>query len=277
MTGLETAEPLTGPRGSSRAVDVVRYERRATTARITLDRPDVKNALNLDSIQGLLAALERAATDAEVRAVVLTGAGSDFSSGGDIKDMLARRGKGVETYERLRRGLTAIVRSILHHEKPVLARVDGVCMGAALGLALSCDALLAAKRSTFAAPFVKVGLVPDTATSWLLPHIVGVQHARRLLLTGDTIDAEEAAGLGLATRTLPDAAALDAEVERWVATWSALPPTAIRDAKRLLWANVAHTIDTAIVQESLTQAVRFTTAEHAAAVDAFLSKKGAKP
>jgi enoyl-CoA hydratase/carnithine racemase len=255
-------------------VDVVRYERRGAAARIVLDRPETKNALNLEAIRSLLAALDRAAADPDARVVVLTGAGSDFSAGGDIRDMVARRGQGVQTYERLRNGLTAIVRSITRHEKPVLARVDGVCLGAALGLALSCDALLATRRSTFAASFVKVALVPDTATSWLLPHIVGIQHARRLLLTGETIDAEEAAGLGLVTRLLPDAAALETEVDAWVQRWSTLPPTAVRDAKRLLWTNLAHTIETAIVQESLTQGVRFTTDEHAAAVDAFLAKKG---
>lgn len=257
-------------------MDVVRYERGGPVARIVLDRPDSKNALNLDSIQQLLASLDRAEKDADVRVVVLTGAGADFSAGGDIRDMIARRGKAVETYERLRRGLTAIVRAILQHERPVLARVDGACLGAALGLALACDALLATKRSTFGAPFVKVGLVPDTATSWLLPHIVGIQHARRLLLTGDSIDADEASDLGLVTRLSADTQSLDADVEDWTRKLGSLPPTAVRDAKRLLWTNVARTVDSAVVQEAMAQGIRFTTQEHADAVDAFVAKKGAK-
>jgi 2-(1,2-epoxy-1,2-dihydrophenyl)acetyl-CoA isomerase len=257
-------------------VDVVRYERHGPAARIALDRPEAKNALNLDAIQGLLRALERAAAEPDVRAVVLTGAGTDFSSGGDIRDMVARRGKAIETYERLRRGLTAIVRSIAQHERPVLARVDGVCLGAGLGLALACDALVATKRSSFGTPFVKVGLVPDTATSWLLPRMAGIQNARRLLLTGDAIDAEEAAGLGLITKLVPDAAALETEVDAWVQKWAALPPTAVRDAKRLFWTNLSHTVDSAIVQETMAQAFRFTTPEHAAAVDAFLARRGSK-
>jgi 2-(1,2-epoxy-1,2-dihydrophenyl)acetyl-CoA isomerase len=257
-------------------VAAVRFEAAPPVGRVTIDRPEAKNALNLEAIQACLTALRTAADEPDVRVVILEGAGGDFSAGGDIKDMLARRGQAVATYERLRTGLTSIVRALVEHPKPVLARVDGVCLGAGAGVALSCDALLATRRSTFGFPFVKVGLIPDTATSWLLPHIVGVQHARRLLLTGDTIDAEEAARIGLATRVVADATALNAEADAWAKRWAELPPTALRDAKRLLWANLPNTLQTSIVQESLMQGVRFTTAEHAAAVDAFLAKRGTR-
>lgn len=255
---------------------VVRYQVEGAVARIALDRPESKNALNLDMVVELLAALEGAARESAVRVVVLEGTGGDLSAGGDIKDMVARRGKAVETYERLKRGLTAIVRALINHEKPVIARVDGVALGAGLGIALSCDALVATRRSTFGAPFVKVGLVPDTATSWLLPHTIGLQNARRLLLTGDAVDATEASSLGLVTQVVPDAAALDTAIADWVTKFSRLPPTAVRDAKRLVWTNLANTIETSIVHESMMQGVRFTTSEHAAAVDAFLGKRGTK-
>jgi enoyl-CoA hydratase/carnithine racemase len=255
-------------------VPAVRFEADGAVARVILDRPEAKNALNLEAIQDLLAALRRGETEPAVRVVVLQGTGGDFSAGGDIKDMVARRGKGVETYERLKRGLTAIVRAIIHHERPVLARVDGVCMGAGAGVALACDAVLATARSTFGFPFVKVGLVPDTGTSWLLPHTVGVQNARRLLLTGEAVGAEEAAAMGMVTKVVPDAAALDAELKAWADRFTALPPTAVRDAKRLVWTNLPNTLEHSIVQEAIQQGIRFTTPEHAAAVDAFLARRG---
>ncbi len=256
--------------------DVVLYEPRGATAHITINRPDAKNAINLDVINQLLAALDRAAADPALRVLVLQGARGDFSAGGDIKDMLSRRGQAIITYERLRRGLGSTVRGLTQHAKPVLAAVDGVCLGAGAGIALACDALVATQRSTFGFPFVKVGLAPDTATSWLLPHMAGIQNARRPPFPGDSIPPEEAAGLGRVTRVVADGPTLEKEIETWSQKFANLPPTAVRDIKRLFWANLDMPIGTALVHEAMTQGLRFTTPEHAAAVDAFLAKKGGR-
>jgi 2-(1,2-epoxy-1,2-dihydrophenyl)acetyl-CoA isomerase len=187
--------------------------------------------------------------------------------------MLARRGQAVATHARLRSGLTRISQLITGHEKPVLATVDGVCLGAGAGLALSCDGLIATARSTFGFPFVKVGLVPDTSTSWLLPRFVGMQQARRLLLTGELIPAEEAMRIGLVMKLVPDAAALERETAEWGKRFAALPETGVRDIKRLFWTNLSAPIGHAVAHEALVQAVRFTSDEHAKASEAFLARK----
>ena len=245
-------------------------DERVTT--LTFNRPEAKNALNLDALHGLIAALETSATSPS-RVVVVQGAGGSFSSGGDIQDMLARRGKAIATFERLRSGLARIVELITQHPKPVVACVDGDAAGAGAAVALACDALLATERSRIGFPFVKVGLVPDTGSSWLLPHIVGIQQARRLLLTGDLISGAEAAGIGLVTQLVSDAAALHQAREEWIQRFAQLPPTAIRDTKRLLWQSVHLPLGSALLNEAVVQGLRFTTDEHARAVDAFLAKK----
>lgn len=241
---------------------------------IRLDRPEVKNAINLDALRELIAAIQGSHTDAS-SVVVLTGNGGSFSSGGDIKDMVERRGQAIVTFDRIKHGLAQIAELLFAHPKPVIARVDGDCLGAGCGLALACDFLLATETSRFGFPFVKVGLVPDTGTSWMVPHMVGVQQARRLLLTGDMLTASEAAQLGLVTQVVPDSASLNRAVSEWVQKLAALPPTAYRDAKRLLWSSIHQPLGTAVFHEALLQGVRFTTDEHAKAVDEFLARKRA--
>lgn len=239
---------------------------------IRINRPEVKNAINLETLKELIAAIQTTHSDAS-RVVVLTGNGGSFSSGGDIKDMVERRGQAVVTFERIKQGLAQIAELLAAHPKPVIARVEGDCLGAGCGLALACDFLLATESSRFGFPFVKVGLVPDTGTSWMVPHSLGIQQARRLLLTGDLISGAEAAALGLVTQLVPDAPSLNRAVTEWVEKLSALPPTAYRDAKRLLWASFQQPLGTAVFHEAILQGVRFTTDEHAKAVDAFLAKK----
>lgn len=250
--------------------------RAGAIARITLNRPEVKNALNLEALSQFVEALESANHDPPTRVLVIQGAGGDFSTGGDIQDMIARRGKAVATAERLKAGLARVVQLLAAHEKAVIARVDGDAVGAGAAVALACDVLLATQRSRFGFPFVKVGLVPDTGSSYVLPRIVGLQAARRLLLTGDLVGADEAAKLGLVTQIVPDVAGLDAAESVWTAKFSALPPTAVRDARRLVWQNLDVPLANALTQEAFLQGIRFTTAEHAQAVDAFLAKRGPK-
>jgi enoyl-CoA hydratase/carnithine racemase len=252
--------------------DPIALREDATLSRITIQRPEARNALDLGALNGLADVLERTQSSPS-RVVVLEGQGGTFSSGGDIQDMLARRGKAVETAERLKNGLARLVQLIVGHPKPVIASVDGDAVGAGCALALCCDVLLATERSRFGFPFVKVGLVPDTGSSWVLPHIVGIQQARRLLLTGDLVGAEEAAGMGLVTQLVHDGPLLEATLAEWTARFAQLPPTALRDTKRLLWQSLHMGLDTSLRNEGILQGIRFTTDEHAKAVDAFLAKK----
>lgn len=250
----------------------VRVERAPNAVRVTIDRPEVRNALNLEALQSLVAALDETRRAPEP-VVILTGAGEAFCAGGDVQDMVARRGQAFATYERLRAGLLAIVERIMRHPKPVVARIAGDAVGAGCAIALACDVAVASDRARFGFPFVKVGLVPDTGASWLLPRAVGLPAARRLLLSGELIDAATAERWGLIVQRVPDAAALDAAIGDWTRRLAELPPGAIGDTKRLLAGNLDVPLATAMQQEALLQAVRFTTDEHARAVDAFLSKR----
>jgi 2-(1,2-epoxy-1,2-dihydrophenyl)acetyl-CoA isomerase len=247
-------------------------ERAGQATRIIINRPEVRNALNLAALEGLVVALEDCARD-DGRVVIIEGAGGSLSSGGDIEDMLARRGKAIATVERLKAGLGKIVMLVTGHPKPVIAKVDGDAVGAGCAIALACDFLLASEKSRFGFPFVKVGLVPDTGSSWILPHIVGIQQARRLLLTGELISSAEADDMGLVTQRVHDGPLLQHAVEEWVERMAKLPAGAVSDAKRLLWHSLHVPLSQAVANESILQGIRFTTEEHAKAVDAFLAKR----
>lgn len=252
--------------------DAIQTQESGRAFRITLNRPQVRNAIDLQSLRQLIAALD-ASERSSAAAVVITGAGDAFCAGGDIQDMVARRGQAVATYERLRTGLLAIAQKIVQHPKPVIARIDGDAVGAGCALAIACDVTLATERSRLGFPFVKVGLVPDTGASWTLVRIAGYQGARRLLLTGDLFPAAEAKELGLLAEVVDDAATLDARVDDWVRRFAALPPGALAATKGLLAHSHELPLRVALQQEALVQGVRFTSDEHAAAVDAFLSRK----
>lgn len=256
--------------------ETVSLRHEGAVGRIVINRPEVKNALNLEAILQLIDALEQSEKEPEIHVLVIQGTGGDFSAGGDIQDMLARRGKAVATAERLKAGLSRIVHLLTRHEKPIIARVDGNAVGAGAAIALACDILLATKKSKFGFPFVKVGLVPDTGSSYVLPRVVGLQAARRLLLTGELVDGAEARRLGLVTELVEDGPALDAAEKKWIDRFAALGPTAVRDAKRLLWQNLDAPLENALTQEAYLQGIRFTTQEHADATEAFLAKRGPK-
>lgn len=253
--------------------DEVIVETGGPVHRIRINRPERKNALDLATIHALRSALDEANAQEAARVVVIEGTGGDFSAGGDVNDMIDRRGKAFATYDRLRVGLGELISSLRTQQAVTLARVDGVCMGAGAGLALACDALVATQESRFGFPFVGVGLAPDTATSWLLPRVVGLQNARRLLLTGEIVDAGQAEAMGMLTHVAGDRELLDAWITDFTSHVQTLGKGAIRDTRSVILDNLDVPISTGLVREALTQGLRFTTQEHASAVDAFLQRR----
>jgi enoyl-CoA hydratase len=181
----------------------VQYERRDSVAWITIDRPDVLNALNRAARRDIPIALERAARDGDVAAVVITGAGErSFSVGADVSEFngpLApsadeTTGAGLRWHE-----------APSHCPKPVIAAINGFCLGGGLELALACDLRICASRATFALPEVSLGVVPGAGGTQRLPRVVGLGPALAMILTGDRIDAAEAHRIGLVSRVVPDA------------------------------------------------------------------------
>jgi 2-(1,2-epoxy-1,2-dihydrophenyl)acetyl-CoA isomerase len=174
---------------------------------ITLNRPEARNALNQAMRPALAAAVAQMRDDAQVHAVILTGAGGAFCSGGDISQMLDAGEAGLPWRDRIR-SLHQWFPELVNLEKPVIAAVDGPAFGAGLSLALAADFVLATRRAKFCAVFGRIGLIPDLGAMHMLPRIVGRQKAKELVFTARTVGAEEAKDLGMVYDIVADGPAL---------------------------------------------------------------------
>ena len=188
--------------------DFVLIDREGPIAILTLNDPDARNALSgpaqWNALVEACAALQR---DASVKVVILTGAGSAFCAGGNVKDFRDRRGlaegDGMQIRENYRNGIQRLTMGLFNLEVPVIAAVNGHAIGAGLDLACMCDLRIASEKAKFAESFVKLGIVPGDGGAWLLPRIVGMPKASLMALTGDTIDAAKALEWGLVTEVVP--------------------------------------------------------------------------
>jgi enoyl-CoA hydratase/carnithine racemase len=189
---------------SPRLLPHLRVERPAEgVVVLTLDNPEQRNAMSAEMTASWVETVDALSADRTVRAVVVTGEGSAFCSGGDTSWIASEPDAGVD---RLRERMIAFYRawlSIRRLEVPTIAAVNGHAIGAGLCLALACDLRYAASSAKLGAPFVKLGMHPGMAATHLLPDVVGDAHARDLLLTGRVVDADEALRLGLVSRVLP--------------------------------------------------------------------------
>jgi len=238
--------------------------------RLTLARPEKRNALSPDLVRALLDALGRAAKDDAVRAVLLTGEGASFCAGGDIDAMLARRGDPQATHKAQQELFAPLARAILLIEKPVVCFANGDAFGAGLSLVLASDRVVAAPAARFAASFVNIGLLPDTGATWLLPKTLGLRAARELAMTGEAIDAKRGVELGVANE-IGDLAAAEARA----AKFAAMATRAVGLTKRALVLGTSDDLDSALAREAALQAALFTTRDHQEGVDAFLQRRPA--
>ncbi|HJN80618.1 MAG TPA: enoyl-CoA hydratase/isomerase family protein, partial [Phycisphaerales bacterium] len=174
-------------------------------ATITINRPDVLNAFNDDLSREFIDALKQVARDDDVRVVVITGSGRAFSSGQDLGDLKAKYVPGhVPAFgEDLKKRYDPWVTLIRTMEKPVIAAVNGVAAGAGCSLALACDIRIASEHAKFIEVFVNVGLVPDSASTWTLPRLVGLGRAMELCMTGRPVKADEAFAIGMVNQVVP--------------------------------------------------------------------------
>jgi 2-(1,2-epoxy-1,2-dihydrophenyl)acetyl-CoA isomerase len=241
------------------------------------NRPAARNALLPEMTEAAMAALDRAAVDGSVRALVLTGAGDSFSAGADLKlmgrgDRLGR--SALEGWRRGRHG-SAGARKLLDFPKPTIAAVHGPVAGMACAWALACDVVIAGADARFHLSFVKVGFVPDCGTSWLLLRRVGMGQAKRIVLTGDPVDAPEAARIGLCDELAPQGR----DVERALALAgriAAQPPLAVQQSRRVLEHAARASFDDAADFEAWVQGALGETADHKEAVAAFAEKRAPK-
>ncbi|MSP63161.1 MAG: hypothetical protein EXR72_23050 [Myxococcales bacterium] len=209
----------------------VRYHAADRVATITLDRPEAKNALGPAEWQALARAVASAASDEAVRVVVITGASDTFSAGGDVKTMPERLAQPPA--ERRARLLAdaQVIRALRELPKPVIASIDGACVGAGLSLALACDLRIASTRAKLGAVFHRIGLTGDFGLLHLLPRTVGPARALELVMTADLIDAARAEAIGLVHRVV-DPAQLAAETAALSARLAEGPPVAMALSKQ---------------------------------------------
>ena len=210
--------------------DVVLYERRGPSAWITLNRPDKLNAISHELRDALSGALERADADDDVRVVVLTGAGRAFSAGYDLSQ---EAGGSLSSAEAWRRELAAdvgVTMQIWRLTKPTIALVRGWCLAGGMETAMACDLLVCTPDARFGEPEIRYGSGP---VALLMPYVLGQRLTRELLLTGDTIDAEQALRAGLANRVVP-AEEIEAEVGRLVARIAPTPLEILKLTKMAL-------------------------------------------
>jgi enoyl-CoA hydratase/carnithine racemase len=233
---------------------------------LTLNRPHRKNAIDVELWHALAAALRAADTDDSVRAVVLTGAGGAFCSGADIGT-----GEVVHPRRKLQR-LTDVALALHNLSVPTIAKVTGVAVGAGWNLALGCDLVVATPESKFCQIFSKRGLSVDLGGSWLLPKLVGLQQAKRLVLLADMIDATEAHELGLVT-WVQDGDAIDGFVDSLATRLAAGAPFALAQSKALLNDGATATFAEALGNEARAQPGNFATADSAEAYAAFAVKR----
>ncbi|OBB46888.1 enoyl-CoA hydratase [Mycobacterium sp. 852002-51961_SCH5331710] len=235
---------------------------------LTLNRPDRKNAINAQLWEELADSLRAAARDTDLRALVITGAGGAFCSGADIGTP-----EDIHPRHKLRR-LTDVALALHELSVPTIARVTGVAVGAGWNLALGCDFVVATPEARFCQIFSKRGLSVDLGGSWLLPKLVGLQQAKRLVLLADTIDAEEARSLGLVTWVRP-ADEIDGFVTDLAARLAAGPPVALAQSKALLNDGANATLREALANEARAQPGNFATADSTEAYAAFAAKREA--
>jgi 2-(1,2-epoxy-1,2-dihydrophenyl)acetyl-CoA isomerase len=243
---------------------------------LTMNRPERLNALDPELGRALTAAVERGAADPAVRALILTGAGRAFCSGGDLATIRAYRdsGRGAELEPLLRNGakLILVLRTM---EKPVVAAVNGHAAGAGMNVALGCDYRIASEQAMFGQNFAKVGLFPDFGGSFLLPRLVGQSRAAWMLYTGEMINAQEAQRIGAVDRVVAPERVL-AEARALAAQLAAAPPLAVAGIKRVVFGAERAELERALEYEVQQQVRCFASADCTEGINAFFEKRPPK-
>jgi 2-(1,2-epoxy-1,2-dihydrophenyl)acetyl-CoA isomerase len=243
---------------------------------ITLNRPDKLNAMTPLLLSELKEAFQQADADPTVRVVILTGAGRGFCAGADLAAASELMMKGGFSYEEnLNATYNPLILTMQRLQKPIIAAVNGVAAGAGMSLALACDIRIAAESASFLQAFVKIGLIPDSGSTWMLPRLIGMTKAVELMLTGQKVTAAEALALGMVSQVVPDAA-LVSTVQHMAQQFAAAPTKAIGLIKQAVSFAMTSTLESAMKNEAALQDVAGKSADHMEGIAAFFEKRPAK-
>jgi 2-(1,2-epoxy-1,2-dihydrophenyl)acetyl-CoA isomerase len=253
---------------------VVLQSRDGGVLTLTFNRPEKLNAFNDDVTRALIGALEAAATDSSVRAIVLRGSGRGFSSGQDLEVFVSRRTApgGISVAQHLRETYNKLVLSIRTIEKPVIASLNGIAAGVGLSIALACDLRIAGDDAMLTLGFSKIGLIPDGGASKMLPLLAGFGRGLELAWSSDRIDANEAHRLGLVNRVVP-AARLEEETAAYARRFADVSPVAVGLTKRAFNASIAPDFAAWLEAEAELQEEAASGPDLTEGVNAFLEKR----
>jgi 2-(1,2-epoxy-1,2-dihydrophenyl)acetyl-CoA isomerase len=252
--------------------DGIEYVVTDEVATITLNRPEALNSLTVAMKVALLAVLQQARVDDNVRAVVLTGAGRGFCVGQDLKEHQAGLEAGDTALSTVTQHYNPIIEAIASLPNPGIAAVNGPAAGAGASLAFACDIRIAADDASFLMAFARVGLGPDSGSSWTLQRLVGAGRATAMLMLAEPVAAPQALEMGLVSAVVP-AADLQSIVDALATKLAAGPTTAYGAIKDTIAYAAAHSLSESLMREAEAQSRCGATADHANAVAAFLAKQ----
>jgi enoyl-CoA hydratase/carnithine racemase len=237
---------------------------------IRINRPDARNALNMEVRRRIVDALNEMTEDADIRAIVLTGNAKAFAAGADIKEMA-----GAGSIEMMQRGTHKLWKSIYSCPKPVIAAVGGLALGGGCELAMTCDIIIAGESAKFGQPEVKIGIIPGGGGTQRLTHAIGKYKAMRYILTGDLFGAKEAFDMGLVSELAPDA-----EVEKRAVAMAQqlaeLPPLALLHAKESVLTAMETPLSSGLAFETKAIQILFSSQDQKEGMAAFIEKRKAK-
>jgi 2-(1,2-epoxy-1,2-dihydrophenyl)acetyl-CoA isomerase len=260
----------------------ISYEKRDRIVTLTMNRPDSRNAIGShQDCSDFVDAVQAAQTDPDVSCIILTGAGSVFSAGGNLKAIQQRNGIGPlqqppdSTRANYRRGVQRISEALWACEVPMIAAINGHALGLGLDLACLCDIRIAVASAKFSSSFIKLGIVPGDGGAWILPRAISLSAAAEMIFTGDSVDADTALAIGLISRSVQPHELMEsalAVAQRIVVN----PPRALRLSKRLLREGQQQRFSEVLELSAAFQALAHETADHAEALNAYFEKRPPK-
>jgi enoyl-CoA hydratase/carnithine racemase len=257
--------------------DIMLYEKEGKIVTITINRAEIRNSISAsDMLDAFEACFETAALDHELSCIILTGAGSAFSSGGDVKGFSARaeemQGFPAGTRHWYREGIQRIPLCLDKVEIPIIAAVNGHAIGAGCDLAMMCDVRIASEKALMGEVFVNLGIIPGDGGAWYLPRIVGRAKAFEMAFTGEILNAEQALEAGLVSKVVPAESLMD-EAMKLAKKIAAKPPEALRMTKRLLKESEFQSLASSLEMAAAMQALAQATKDHQEAANAFVEKR----
>jgi 2-(1,2-epoxy-1,2-dihydrophenyl)acetyl-CoA isomerase len=239
-------------------------------ATITLNRPDKLNSFNREMALLLQQKLDECAADPAVRCVYITGAGKGFCAGQDLAEVVDKQGPGMQRI--LNEHYNPIITRIRNLRKPVVAAVNGVAAGAGANMALACDIVVASHSASFIQAFSKLGLVPDSGGTFMLPRLIGWQKASAIMMLGDKIPATQAEQMGMIYKVIPDEDFVE-ESKKIALTLSQMPTKGLAYTKHILSASMTNTLEQQLMLEDEFQQKAANTWDFKEGIQSFLEKR----